>query len=229
MTSRSKKLTIGLVAAALAGALGFHLTSSPATVGTSAAYAEGRATGSAAGGRGTPSPVAAPSSTASVGEIPKGDDDDSPARPDPLAQPPRYFPRAPGEWQGMRVELSSQALCDAVDSCGLAMACKQGKCGPCVADDECAGGEACVLDHCVRKPLVACRQQSDCSGDALCALSGYSEGPRGNADLRAYCQPLTGGERGSEAPRAPELAVPAPPPPYETTELLGDVKTDARK
>src|SRR5215208_4690913 len=76
------------------------------------------------------------------------------AAPEPgavAAEPPStdYAPRPADEWQGMRVDLATQSLCDGAESCGLAMACPDGgRCGPCQADSQCASGEACVLDHC---------------------------------------------------------------------------------
>src|SRR5262245_16544198 len=83
-----------------------------------------------------------------------------PARPQstagPEPEPPRRMverrlhPRDPGEWQGMRVNLDSQAFCADKNGCGLAMACIDGRCGPCRTAGDCAEGEVCVLDHCVR-------------------------------------------------------------------------------
>ncbi len=106
----------------------------------------------------------------------------------------RYVPRDPNEWQGMRVDRAGQPPCSAADSCGLALACIDGRCSACRDDRECAGGERCVLDHCLRSEQVECRTRSDCSDpEALCALSGYSGGdPRSNAELRSYCLPPRG-------------------------------------
>jgi hypothetical protein len=55
-------------------------------------------------------------------------------------------------------------------------------------DSQCAAGEGCVLDHCVRSERIGCRRASECAGDALCVLSGYTGGTaRGNEDMSAYC------------------------------------------
>jgi hypothetical protein len=102
--------------------------------------------------------------------------------------PPVYHPRDPQEWQGMHVDTSLQAACDTSTRCGLGMACRDGRCGPCARDAECGAGEKCVLDHCVPTDRVTCRSRRECGGEALCVLSGYSDDPRGNAAMRAYCQ-----------------------------------------
>lgn len=100
-----------------------------------------------------------------------------------------YHERDPNEWQGMRVKREGQPPCSAADSCGLALACIEGRCGACNRDAECASGETCVLDHCVRSERAECRRRADCSEpDAVCALSGYSGGDRrSNSEMRAYC------------------------------------------
>ncbi len=100
---------------------------------------------------------------------------------------PGVISRASDEWQGMPVD-EQQAQCDTSERCGLATACIAGRCGGCSADRDCASSEACVLDHCVRSELVACRSRSECRGDELCVLSGISSDARGNGDMRAYCQ-----------------------------------------
>ncbi|MGB5812361.1 MAG: hypothetical protein WBG86_17620 [Polyangiales bacterium] len=110
-----------------------------------------------------------------------------------------YHPRADGEWQGMRVRIDQQAICQGESSCGLALACIDGLCSPCVADSECASGEACALDHCVREANLGCRSYTDCKEGSLCVLSGYSSGLRGNIDMRAYCLSPSGG-----TPQRPE-------------------------
>lgn len=53
---------------------------------------------------------------------------------DHLLGPPRWHPRPPGEWDGMRVNLNLTPPCEASALCGLARACKGGKCMPCEAD-----------------------------------------------------------------------------------------------
>jgi hypothetical protein len=57
-------------------------------------------------------------------------------------------PRPAHEWQGMRVDLSQRQYCEASSYCGLALACLEDRrCGACQRDDQCAGGEVCVLDY----------------------------------------------------------------------------------
>lgn len=103
-------------------------------------------------------------------------------------------PRAPDEWQGMLVDLSMMAVCAETARCGLAMSCRPtGTCGPCVHDADCASGELCVLDHCLRRSLAHCRSRRDCATGALCVLSGYSSGPRGNEETTADCIAGRGG------------------------------------
>ena len=105
-----------------------------------------------------------------------------------------YVPRDPGEWQGMRVDRSRQAFCQTKDGCGLAMACIAGQCGACTADADCAEGEACVLQHCLRAELVSCATRHDCAPGELCTLSGYSGGgTRNNERMRSECIPPVGG------------------------------------
>jgi len=97
--------------------------------------------------------------------------------------------RPDGEWGGMQVCPPYQAYCDIPEQCGVAMACIDGGCGPCTADDQCAATEGCVLDHCVLTPNISCRTYLDCDAGELCVLSGYTGGmPRGNEDMLAYCQ-----------------------------------------
>lgn len=116
---------------------------------------------------------------------------------------PVFHPRPESEWQGMLVDVSTQSSCESIDGCGLAMACLGGtQCGPCDRDSDCAGGEACVLDHCVQQSKVECRSESQCGADEVCVLSGYSDGIRGNEDMSARCQPTAGG---IESPEIEEL------------------------
>jgi hypothetical protein len=114
--------------------------------------------------------------------------------------PPKYFPRPASEWQGMLVNTAMQATCEVSARCGLAMACHEGKCGACTADSDCAGGEVCAVDHCVRQEHAACRHRSDCAGNELCVLSGYSTDVRGNGDMTATCR----ADGGGSAPPEPE-------------------------
>jgi hypothetical protein len=108
---------------------------------------------------------------------------------------PVYYPRDPAEWQGMLVEMTFRAFCEASAGCGLAAACTDGKCGPCTRDRDCAGSEACVLDHCVLRDNVQCTSRRDCVGeDALCVLTGYSSDTRGNSDMRSECLIPKGGQ-----------------------------------
>jgi hypothetical protein len=123
----------------------------------------------------------------------------------------------------MLIDMGVRALCDTSSRCGLAMACDEGKCGPCTEDAGCAEGEACVLDHCVRQEHAECHSWRDCQSGALCVLSGYSSDPRGNRDMRAQCQAVEG--QGAQ-PEATELVrgLPAPPPEVSGTELLDQVR-----
>lgn len=145
-------------------------------------------------------------------------------RDDPAATPTApaaaFHPRDPEEWQGMRVHLADRATCASTERCGLAMACQGGLCGACTVDGDCAAGEACVLDHCLRREAVACRSRRDCGGAARCVLSGYSDDPRGNGEMRAAClEPQGGTEQPADAP-APEPGAPAPPLPVRPDRLL---------
>lgn len=128
--------------------------------------------------------------------------------------PPVYHPRPEHEWQGMLVDLSRQPGCGRVDGCGFGMACVENQCGPCESDDQCGGGELCVLDHCVPARHVECRSARDCGEDALCVLSDYSDGPRGNDAMTATCQRASGGdeEEVAEEPDVPDDAEIVPRP-----------------
>jgi hypothetical protein len=135
-------------------------------------------------------------------------------------------PRAADEWQGMLVDLTQRQYCEASSYCGFALAClDDSACGPCRRDDQCAGGEVCALDHCVRSELADCRRRADCAAtgaDARCVLTGLTGGePRGNSEMRAVCLAARGGtpqdEAAPDARRAARLAAaaaqkPAPPP-----------------
>jgi hypothetical protein len=88
----------------------------------------------------------------------------------------------------MLVNISVKPPCEMSSACGLALACVDNFCGPCTADAQCAQGEGCVLDHCVRQELIGCRHRADCAGGGYCILSGLTGGTvRGNEDMRAYC------------------------------------------
>lgn len=108
---------------------------------------------------------------------------------------PKYYPRPESEWQGMLVDTSLQSICEGKNSCGLAMACMDNRCGACSVDADCATGENCVLNHCVIKKNTSCRTASDCDTNEYCVLSGYSSDPRGNKTTLAYCQPITSGSQ----------------------------------
>ena len=88
----------------------------------------------------------------------------------------------------MLVNIAEVAECGDDGFCGLALACKQGKCGPCVRDEECLSGEVCVLDHCMQDESVDCESSSQCPDGHACVLSGYSTDVRGNSDMKAFCQ-----------------------------------------
>jgi hypothetical protein len=95
--------------------------------------------------------------------------------------------RSPDEWQGLQVDTSDPQFCVDSRGCGLALSCRGSACGPCQRDGDCAAGEVCVLDHCLLPALVTCRSRKDCPGEALCFLSDYSPGLRGNASMRSRC------------------------------------------
>jgi hypothetical protein len=144
-----------------------------------------------------------------------------------LVADPRPSRRAAGEWQGMAIDPEATAPCDAVDACGLAMACIGGRCGACTGDDSCAPGEICALEHCVRAELASCKSRADCGADALCILGGTSPDPRGNAAMTARCLPAAGGIS-DDVPTviAGEPALPVPVP---AAELLEQVERDVRE
>jgi hypothetical protein len=126
--------------------------------------------------------------------------------------------RPPGEWQGMPVSPDDNATCSASARCGLALACLDGRCGPCQRDDECATGEGCVLQYCLRLENIGCRLRKDCTVGALCELTGLTSDPRNNATMRAICRAASGG---AEAP-PPELVVglPTSPPEVQLDDLM---------
>ncbi len=103
------------------------------------------------------------------------------------APKPMYHQREPGEWDGMPVPLQGPP-CEESQYCGLALACIDQMCVACTADADCAAGEGCVVDHCLKTQLITCRSFHDCPG-AHCILSGVSGGTaRGNEDMTSYCQ-----------------------------------------
>ena len=123
-----------------------------------------------------------------------------------IGAPPRFAPRDPEEWQGMRPDLSVNPPCETSADCPLARACLQGACGPCQKDGDCSPDEACVLSNCVRSERVGCRSYKDCGSRELCVLTGYSDDPRGNGDTVAKCNTQVPGSR-----------PPLPPAPTEDT------------
>ena len=135
------------------------------------------------------------------------------ARPAPTPAPRRepamkleLHPRAPEEWQGMRV-LTAQPGCETSATCGLGLACVGTRCGPCKNDGQCLSGERCAMDHCVPAAGVTCHSMHDCAGGELCVLSGYSADPRGNTGMKSTCLASTGGSDAVEdapAPAGPE-------------------------
>jgi hypothetical protein len=102
--------------------------------------------------------------------------------------PPEYHPRDPMEWDGMPVPLQGPS-CETSEYCGLALACVEQMCGACAGDRDCAAGEACVVEHCLRAELITCHSYRDCEPNQVCILSGITGGTaRGNEDMRSYCQ-----------------------------------------
>lgn len=203
-----RSVTIMVAMAVLVAAtLWFTLRTRPATVPrTAIAYDPERVIGSPSG-----------SPTAALPAPPASQIVRTPSELDRALGPPRWHPRPDGEWDGMRVNLNVQPPCDGPDLCGLARACKGGRCGPCEVDVECASGESCVLDHCVRSANVSCRRRADCGPRSSCILSGYSAGVRGNEDMRAYCVAEASG-----ADRPPRASPSAPPAKDPRSQLPGD-------
>jgi hypothetical protein len=119
----------------------------------------------------------------------------------PGAEPVKleFHPRAADEWQGMRV-MTNQPQCATSESCGLGLACVQGRCGPCRDDGQCLAGERCAVDHCVPAAGLSCRSAHDCQGGEKCVLSGYSADPRGNTGMKSACLAGGGDNPLAEAP-----------------------------
>jgi hypothetical protein len=139
----------------------------------------------------------------------------------------------------MRVDLSQRQYCEASSYCGFALACLgDQQCGACQRDEQCASGEACVLDHCVVAANVGCRTRADCAGagagpgagdDAMCVLSGLTGGePRGNGEMRSFCRSSSGGtpqdESAPDARRAARLAAAAAQQPVAPPVSAGDLR-----
>jgi hypothetical protein len=108
----------------------------------------------------------------------------------------KLHPRDPYEWQGRRVDLSLMPPCN--EYCGFAMACMDGRCGPCSEDSDCRPGELCVLEHCLETQQVGCRTRSECEAaaaddvDDYCVIAGVPSGFRGNEGMRSLCRKSRG-------------------------------------
>jgi hypothetical protein len=140
-----------------------------------------------------------PPQTASPGATPKT----SVAITSALEAPKETLvPRDPGEWQGMLVDLAMlQTECDRSSQCGLAMACKKGRCAPCDRDDDCGHGEICAVQHCVLSANAECSSRKDCrEPGSYCVLTGYTPNVRGNEDMHSKCMPNSGGLARGTAP-----------------------------
>ena len=127
----------------------------------------------------------------------------------------------------MLVSAAIQVTCERSEQCGLAAACREGHCGPCRADADCAAGESCALDYCVKRESMSCRSRRDCPADELCILSGISPDARGNAEMRSYCA----GSSGSAGPPLERLVEPGPPrppikPPVDPQDLLDSLAVE---
>jgi hypothetical protein len=131
----------------------------------------------------------------------------------------------------MRLDLNMSPLCNSTRDCGLATVCKQHRCGPCSSDYECLKGEKCVLDHCLLAQQVECRTRHDCPEDALCILSGYSDGLRANAQTKAVCL----ASRGGQAPNLPaeeakpSESEPRPQVPIDSSSTLRSLRKEFQK
>lgn len=133
------------------------------------------------------------------------------------------------EWQGMSTEGTLHAMCTTSRECGLAAACIDQRCVACANDEECGKGEVCVLEHCLRSNRVRCRSRSDCAAQDVCALSGYSDDPRGNAKLDAYCLADTGGKQAAQSWPQDWTPGPADAPQVQATELLDSLREPAKQ
>ena len=85
-----------------------------------------------------------------------------------------------------------------------------------------------MLDHCLLAKNVNCRSRRDCNDGMLCVMSGYSPDPRGNAKLTSSCMGSSGRQT-FEADDTTPTAIPAPPPPVNSQELLSSVKDYAMR
>ncbi len=122
-----------------------------------------------------------------------------------------YHPRAPEEFQGFLVDTSDFQDCRTSSDCVEDLACKSGVCRPCAADAECAAGEKCALDHCLKAEDAGCQGRRDCKDGEMCILKRSSTGALGRGGLRSYCLPPTGGvSQADQVPVKPKLGI-APP------------------
>ena len=112
----------------------------------------------------------------------------------PRIKPFELKPRSKNEWQGMLVATNVAPPCGSSAHCGMARTCVGGTCVGCESDSQCEDTAVCVLDHCVSKKLAHCRRKSECPGAHFCILSGYSPGPRGNADMTSFCSDSASGD-----------------------------------
>jgi hypothetical protein len=156
------------------------------------------------------------------------------AAPPPAPSGPRWFPRAPDEWQGMYVDLDMAPSCNESVDCGLALACVKGHCTACRRDDDCARGEGCSIDHCLPLNALECRRRGDCDEHHLCMLSGISPDPRGNETMRSTCVAI--GAPPEPAPAPTDIAPIGPPnpnpsagPPLADEELLSAARNVRRE
>jgi len=128
----------------------------------------------------------------------------------PQAREVRFHQRPEDEWQGMLIDVAVRPPCETTSSCQLSLACVEGTCGPCGADADCAGGERCVLDHCLLRDNAGCVSSRDCPNSELCMI--VSEGSnalrdiRGNLFLRSICT-TNGRAPGRPQPYEDELEV----------------------
>lgn len=175
---------VGVVGAVVVAAvLGLFLGRSVRSAGQSIPIDRGQHDAYATEPRWAPAELASSTALDSLPTKPKSD-----SAPETL-----YFSRAETEWQGMLVNKTYRAICSKTADCGLGLSClDDAKCGPCRTDGDCLVGESCALDHCVTRSKASCRVAADCKQGELCVLSSYSQGLRGNSDMRAYCLPPTG-------------------------------------
>ena len=135
-----------------------------------------------------------------------------------------FFPRDPNEWDGGLVPNSAEDMpeCDVSARCGMALACRSGRCGACTADEDCAPRERCALDRCLPRANVACTSRKQCTKvNELCLLTDdASPGPRANENLRSIC--WSSEHAPALRPQTREATAPRPASPIPYNQVNAD-------